>query len=451
MGAGGGLGIRDLIDIHVNNIIAAHLGGHGEVADNDVLLRLHIVVIIVAVGVAPLAFVVVFLIVVALAVPVVGFHDVVVDHGFLHLFGGEGIVGGAEVEAQLIHRAGLHLDIVGEHDGEGLPLVGIRVVDGEAHLLLQTAGLTHAVGLGDLVVLQEREDVVVIDADDPQRHRVQADGVEIHRGLVHIGDDDAVVGPTHLGQVVGEVEGVVIVALQQHAIVGTDAAAHRHIQVLQLIAIQGRLVEIEVDLVTLDISLIAQLFVEAHEAGEVLALFQRLSEEQRALAGRLVDVEHHGLEAVFGIDGQVAFHLSLAVQGLAVEEDRHLIGVVLTLEVLHFKVVDVVAGSSHLHGMALAERVVKQVDDLVLVDGHGKRHTQQVVHRLVGGADGLRRDEAEVLAAHTEAELKSLVGGHIHEVRHLELTDVVLVLVDVVVLETDGVLVDPHSLTLQRG
>ena len=61
----------------------------------------------------------------------------------------------------------------------------------------------------------------------------------------------------------------------------------------------------------------------------------------------------------------------------------------------------------------------------------------------------MHRNEAEVLATHTEAKLKHLVGGHIHEVRHLEFADIVLVLVDVVVLEANGVLVNPRGFTFQ--
>ena len=131
-----GFGIRNLIDEHIHNVVAAHLGRHSEVADHDVLLLLHIVVVVVAVGVAPVAIIVVLLIVVALAVPIGCLKGFVFNHGGLHLFGGEGVVGGTEVEAQLIHCTGLHLNVIGKHDGEGLPLVGVGVVDGEAHLLL---------------------------------------------------------------------------------------------------------------------------------------------------------------------------------------------------------------------------------------------------------------------------------------------------------------------------
>ena len=238
LSARGGLGIGDAVDIHVDEVVAAHLGRHGEVADDDVLLLLHIVIIVVAVGVVPFAVVAVFLVVVAVAVPILGLTFLVLNHGLFHLFRGEGIVGGTEVEAELVHGAWLHLDVVGKDDGERLPLVGVGIVDGQPHLLLETACLTYAVGLAQLVVLHEREDIVVEDTHDSQRHRVEADGVKIHRGLLHLRDDDAVVGPTHLRQVVGKVEVEGIVALHEHAVGGADAAAHGHVQLRQFIVVE---------------------------------------------------------------------------------------------------------------------------------------------------------------------------------------------------------------------
>ena len=449
LGSRSGFGIRNLIDEHIQDVVASHLGRHGEVTDHDVLLLLHIVVVVVAVGVAPFAVVVVFLIVVALAVPEAGFQGFVFTNGGLHLFGGEGVVGGTEVEAQLIHRAGLHFDVIRKHDGEGLPLVGVWVVDGEAHFLLQTTRLADAVSLLEFVVLQERQDVVVEDTDNPQGHRVKADGIEIDGGFIHIGDDDTIVGPTHLGQVVGEVEIVGVFALQQHAIGGTNATTDRHVHLLKLITIQGGLVEEEINLISLDVKLVANSLIEIDETAEVLVFFQGLREEQRTHAGRLVDIKHQRLESVFGKHCQVAHDVGLAVDSLAVEHHMALVILVLALQVLDQDVENVVARVAHLNGVVFAEPVVEQLFHVFLLDGGGEGHAQQVAHLLVRRADGLDGHKAKVLTAHAKTELKHLVVIHIHEIRHLELADIVLVLVDVVVLEADGVLVDPHCLTFQ--
>ena len=60
--------------------------------------------------------------------------------------------------------------------------------------------------------------------------------------------------------------------------------------------------------------------------------------------------------------------------------------------------------------------------------------------------------KAEVLATHAEAEFENLVGATVDEVGDFELAHIALLLVDVIVLETDGVLIDPYGLTLQgRG
>ena len=108
------LGIGDAIDKDIHQVVATHLGRHGEVADDDVLLFLHIVVIIVAIGIAIFAIVTVFLVVVGLTVPIPGFILIVaVDHSVPHLVGGESVVGRTEIEAQLIHGTWLHLYIIG--------------------------------------------------------------------------------------------------------------------------------------------------------------------------------------------------------------------------------------------------------------------------------------------------------------------------------------------------
>ena len=444
------LGIGDAVDKDIHQVVAAHLGRHGEVADNDVLLLLNIVIIVVAIGVAPFAVVAVFLIVVGLAVPIAGFPlIVVVNCSGPHLIGSEGVVGRTKVEAQLIHSTWLHLDVIGEHDGESLPLVGIRIVDGQTHFLLQTTRLAYAVGLVEFVVLEEREDVVVEDACDSQRHAIEADSIEIDGGLIHIGDDDAFIGPAHLGQHLVEVQRILIVLLEYHTVVGADAAGHAKLQLIQLVPVEVALVEIEVNLISFDVSLIAQVVVFGDKAREVLRLLQRLAEEQGGVVGALVDIEVQGDEDVFSIHGQVAFHLGLGIDCLAIENDMHIIIFILTLKVLNLKIIDIVSHVGHLNGMALAEAFIEQIDGLILVDGHGKGNAQVVVHSFVRQADRLLGHEAEVLAAYAEAELKGLLGAAVHEVGDLELADVVLVLVDVVVLEADGILIDPEGLAFQ--
>ena len=108
------LGIRDAIDKDIHQVVATHLGRHSEVADDDVLLFLHIIIIIVAVRIAVFAIVTVFLVVVALTVPIIGFFlIVVINNSVPHLIGGESVVGRAEIEAQLIHGTWLHLNIIG--------------------------------------------------------------------------------------------------------------------------------------------------------------------------------------------------------------------------------------------------------------------------------------------------------------------------------------------------
>ena len=103
-----------------------------------------------------------------------------------------------------------------------------------------------------------------------------------------------------------------------------------------------------------------------------MRLFQRLAEEQGGVVRTLVDIEVQRDEDVFGIDGQVAFHLGLGIDRLAIKNDMHIIVLILTLKVLDFKVIDIVPHIGHLHGMALAEAFIEQVDGLILIDGHGK-------------------------------------------------------------------------------
>ena len=167
------------------------------------------------------------------------------------------------------------------------------------------------------------------------------------------------------------------------------------------------------------------------------------------MVGALVDIEGQGDENALSIDGQVAFHLGFGVDTLAIEDYMHIVIIILTLKVLDLKVIDIVSDISHLHGMALAEALVEHLDGLILVDGHGKSDAQVVVHRFVRQADRLLGHEAEVLAAHAEAKLKGLLGAAVHEIGDAELADIVLFLVDIVVLEADGVLIDPVGTTFQ--
>ena len=271
-------------------------------------------------------------------------------------------------------------------------------------------------------------------------------------GFAHVRNDDTIVGPTHLRNNILQIEREIVIRLK-HIVVGRAQTAfdgHRHI--FKLVGIEVRLVEIEVNPVAFDVGLVAQLVrVEFHIPIEILVFLQRLREKQSPLAPRLVDIEHHGLEDVFGINGQAAFHLGLAVNGLAIEDDGHLIVLILALQAIQLKLKEVVAQRSRHHGMVFAESVIKDFDGILKVNGRGEGNVQQVTHLIIGRANGLHRDEAEILPAHAEAELKFLVGRHIHEVGHLELAGVVLLLVDVVILETDGVLVNPNGLALQSG
>ena len=231
--------------------------------------------------------------------------------------------------------------------------------------------------------MQERKDVVVEDADDSQCHAIQADGIEIDRCLIHIGNDDAIIGPTHLRLHFGQVQGILIVLLKHHAIVGTDAAFHAELQFIQLVSVEVALVEIEVNLIPLDVSLIAQVIVFGDKAHEVLRLLQRLTEEQGGMVGALIDIEGQRDEDTLCIDGQVAFHLGFGIDSLAVKDDMHIVVLTLTLKVLNLKVIDIVPDIGHLHGMALAEALIKHLDGLILVDRHGKGDAQVVVHRFI--------------------------------------------------------------------
>ena len=385
-------GIGNTINIHVHDIVATHLCSHCKITDDDVLLLLNIVIIIVSVGVIPFAIVVVFLVVVALSVPIGGLACLIVHHSITHFIGGKSIVGRAEIEAQLIHGTGLHFDIVGKHNWESLPLIGIRVVNGQSHFLFETASLANTISFIQFVVLQKRQNIIVEDTDNPKRHRIEADGVEINRGFVHIGDDDTIVGPTHFRQIIGKVKVEGEIALQHHAVGSTDTTSSSHNQFRQLIVVERSLVEVEIDLVTFDISLVTKCFVEGDEAIQVLILFQRLRKKQGSAAACLVNVEHHGLEAVFGIHRQFTLHLSLVVDRLTIEDNGHLVIGILAFQALNKKIKDVIANVAHLNGMLFTESFIEQFDGIALVDRRSESQTDVVVHLFVGSAYGLHSD-----------------------------------------------------------
>ena len=100
--------------------------------------------------------------------------------------------------------------------------------------------------------------------------------------------------------------------------------------------------------------------------------------------------------------------------------------------------------------MIVSERLIEHLYGLVLINGNRESDADDVVHRLVGNADRMLGHKTQILATHSETELKNLVGSHIHKLRHLERTDITLFLVDVIVLEADSVLVYPNSLSFQR-
>ena len=116
------LGIGNAEHEDIGSVVSTHLGGDGEVGDHDVLADVHIVIIGKGKRVVPVSFIIVILEVVGLSVPVLRFQILVFEGELLRFFGGEGEVGGAEVEDQLIHVTGFHVDIVGKDDREGLPL-----------------------------------------------------------------------------------------------------------------------------------------------------------------------------------------------------------------------------------------------------------------------------------------------------------------------------------------
>ena len=147
--------VGNLIHKHVDQVVAAHLSGHGEVADHYVFLLLHIVIICVAVRIAPVAVVAVFFVVITLAIPIIGFTLSVFRHLAFHLVGSQHIVGRTEVERQLIHRAWLHVDVVGEHDRVGLPLREMRVIELQTHFFLKTTDLADAIGVAHVIILNE--------------------------------------------------------------------------------------------------------------------------------------------------------------------------------------------------------------------------------------------------------------------------------------------------------
>ena len=171
--------------------------------------------------------------------------------------------------------------------------------------------------------------------------------------------------------------------MKHHAIVGTDAAFHAKLQLIQLVSVEVALVEIEVNLIPFDVSLIAQVIVFGDKTHEVLRLLQRLTEEQGGMVGALINIESQGDEDALSIDGQVAFHLGFGVDCLTVKDDMHIVVLTLTLKILNLKVIDIISDIGHLHGMALAEALIKHLDGLILVDRHGKGDAQVVVHRFI--------------------------------------------------------------------
>ena len=154
-GTRSGFCIGDLIHKHVNQVVATHLSGHCEVTDHNIFQLFHIIVICVAVRIAPFAVVAVFLIIINFAIPVIGFTLSVLRHLAFHLVGGQHIVSRPEVQTQLIHRTRFHVDVVGEHDRVGFPLREMWVVELQTHLLFQPSDLTDAVGVAHVIILNE--------------------------------------------------------------------------------------------------------------------------------------------------------------------------------------------------------------------------------------------------------------------------------------------------------
>ena len=153
------------------------------------------------------------------------------------LIGGVGIVGRAEVEDELVHVARLHIDIVGEGDGERTPLVGCGIVEGDSHFLLETACVADAPSVVEVVVLVEREDVAVINFDNAEHHGVEADGIEVDGGFAHFGNDDAFLGPADFGAEVSQVEGKLYLFQKGVACQILDARSDGEVDVFELVAI----------------------------------------------------------------------------------------------------------------------------------------------------------------------------------------------------------------------
>ena len=155
LGSGCRLGVGYLINEHVNHVVASHLGCDGKVTDDNVLLLLYVVVIVESVRITPFSFVAVFLIIVCFAIPILGFTLGIVHHCMFHFVGSQDVIGRTEVEAQLIHSTRLHIDIVGKHDGVGLPLCKTWVVELQTHFLFQPTGFAYSVSVGQIIILNE--------------------------------------------------------------------------------------------------------------------------------------------------------------------------------------------------------------------------------------------------------------------------------------------------------
>ena len=435
-------------DINISQIVTTHLGSHGKVAYDNVFPLLHIVIEIESIGVAPLTVVAVFLVVKTLAIPIVSFNLRIFSLKILHLIGSESVVGGAKIDAQLIHRARFHLDVIRQRYGESLPLRRIRIVDLEAHFFLQTARLAHTVGLVQLIVLQERKDVVVENSDDSQCHRIKADGIKIDGGLLHVGDDNAIVGPTHLWLIVGQLKPEGIFGLQ-HLTRGTaDACADRHLHLLHLIVVETRLIEIEVYLIILNVRFVTNRIVERNQSVEVLTLFQCLGKIQRSLSRSLVNIENHRPEITFGINGQVIAHGFVGFNLAAIQGNFQLGFCIFSFNTLNLNVINIISYSIGLDLIGFPNILT---DELLHIALHwiDKSDAKDIIHLVSLLTHGIGTHKADVLAAHRKTKLHGYSRIHIEEVADAEVASVALVRVDVVVLESDRVFINPNGLALQ--
>ena len=244
----------------------------------------------------------------------------------------------------------------------------------------------HAVGLAQVVLLNEGEDVVVENADDPQRHPVEAHGIEIHCRFLDVGHDVAFVGPAHLRLIVGEREGELGLVLQ-HLVVGAADAAHGHGDVFHLVAIEARLVEIELNAISLYVRLVAKFtLVECDQAVQVLSGLQRLAEKQGGLPRSILDLETDRHELVFGIHSQAALDLRFGTDILAVEQHFNLIVSVFAGHRLQHEIVHVVAQIVGLDLILAAGGLVEDLYGILSLDGRGEGHKQLVAHHVIGFA-----------------------------------------------------------------